>query len=147
MEKGVLEKTVIVLLVEDNPGDARLAKEALREGKTESSVHVVDNCKAALQFLRNEGTYRNSPRPDIILLDLNLNGESGLEVLSQIKSDAELCSIPVVILTTSTHQRDIQESYKRGANCYINKRLELDDFIKVMRALDQFWFRTARLPT
>lgn len=147
MKSGAVRRAVEVLLIEDSPGDARLAQEAFREGTTDSNVHVVDNCRAALQFLRQQDKYANQPRPDLVLLDLNLRGERGLDVLKEIKGDEQLRSIPVVILTTSTHDRDIQESYQQGANCYICKGLELDEFIQVIRALEYFWFSVAKLPS
>ena len=144
---GVVQKPMGVLLVEDNPADVRLAQEAFLVGETDSKVHAVDNSRDALQFLRNEGNFATQPRPDLVLLDLNLNGESGLDILSAIKSDERLRMIPVVILTTSNHERDIAEAYQRGANCYINKPLDLEEFMRVIYSLEHFWFRLARLPS
>jgi two-component system, chemotaxis family, response regulator Rcp1 len=137
---------VEILLVEDNPGDVRLTREALREGKVRNNLSVVDDGVKAVQFLRREGEYADAPRPDLILLDLNLPRMSGPEVLEQIKADPELRSIPVVILTSSQAERDIVRAYELSANCYITKPVDLDQFISVVKTIEDFWFTIVRLP-
>ena len=137
-----------VLLVEDNPGDARLAREAFKEGSTEldSRLHHVKDGVQALDFLRRAGDHASASRPDIILLDLNLPLKDGREVLAEIKTDDELKTIPVLILTTSQAERDIYETYDLHANGYITKPIDLDEFADVVASIKNFWFGTARLP-
>ena len=137
---------VEILLVEDNPGDVRLTKEALREGKVYSTLHWAKDGVEALEFLRREGPHANAPRPDIILLDLNLPKKDGREVLMEIKSDAELKHIPVVVLTTSKAEEDILRSYELHANCYVTKPVDLDQFIRVVQSIDRFWLTVVTLP-
>lgn len=135
-----------ILLVEDNPGDVRLTKEALRESKVSTRMHVVLDGVQALAFLHREGEYATVPRPDLILLDLNLPKKSGREVLAEIKGNEDLRRIPVVILTTSQAEQDIIETYNLHANAYVNKPVDLDQFIKVVKSIEDFWFEIVRLP-
>ena len=135
-----------ILLVEDNPGDVRLTREALRDGKVKNNLSVAEDGVEALAFLRRAGKYANAPRPDLILLDLNLPRLSGREVLEQIKQDPELQSIPVVILTTSQAEQDIVKAYQLNANCYVTKPVDLDQFITVVRSIEDFWFTVVKLP-
>jgi len=139
-------KPIDVLLVEDNPGDVRLTKEALKESKVLTNLSVAADGIEALAFLRREGFYHGSPRPDIILLDLNLPKKDGREVLAEIKADESLRRIPVVILTTSKAEEDILRTYNLHANCYITKPVDLDQFITVVQAIHDFWFSVVRLP-
>ena len=135
-----------ILLVEDNPGDVRLTREALDEGQSRSTLSVASDGVEALAFLRREGRYADAPRPDLILLDLNLPRMGGREVLAAIKADEQLRRIPVVILTTSTDDRDVSSAYNLHANCYIAKPVDFEQFIGVIRALEQFWLTIATLP-
>jgi len=138
---------VDILLVEDNEGDARLAKEAMRDSKIRNTLHHVIDGEEAMAFLRKEGKYSNVPRPDLILLDLNLPRKDGREVLADIKSDPSLRLIPVVILTVSSAEEDILKTYNLHANCYITKPIDLDQFIKVVRSIEDFWLTIVKLPT
>ncbi|MBU1244795.1 response regulator [Myxococcota bacterium] len=135
-----------ILLVEDNEGDARLAKEAMRESKIRNTLHHVLDGEEAMAFLRKEGKYANVPRPDLILLDLNLPRKDGREVLAEVKSDENLRRIPVVILTVSNAEEDILKTYNLHANCYITKPIDLDQFIKVVRSIEDFWLTIVKLP-
>ena len=135
-----------VLLVEDNPGDVRLMLEALKEGKVLNRVSVVEDGVEAMAFMRQEGKYADAPRPDLILLDLNLPLKDGRQVLAEIKVDADLKRIPVVILTISQAEEDILKSYNLYANCYITKPVGLDDFIAVVKAIENFWLTIVKLP-
>ena len=137
---------VEILLVEDNPGDVRLTREALREGKVYSNLHWAKDGVEALDFLRRQGAHRDAPRPDIILLDLNLPKKDGREVLSDIKNDDALKHIPVVVLTTSKAEEDVLRSYELHANCYVTKPVDLDKFIVVVRSIDRFWLTVVTLP-
>jgi two-component system, chemotaxis family, response regulator Rcp1 len=137
---------VEILLVEDNPGDVRLTREALREGKIYNNLHCAKNGVEALEFLRRDGQYANAPRPDIILLDLNLPQMDGREVLSVIKNDESLKHIPIVVLTTSQAEEDVVRSYHLHANCYVTKPVDLDKFIHVVKAIDRFWLTVVTLP-
>ncbi len=139
-------KPVDILLVEDNPGDVRLTREALKEGKVLNTLSVVADGVEALAFLRREERYATAARPDLILLDLNLPRMDGRELLAVIKADAELRRIPVVILTTSAAEQDILKSYNLHANCYITKPVDLEQFIAVVRSVEDFWFTIVRLP-
>ena len=138
---------VEILLVEDNPGDYRLTQEALREGKVYNNLHWVQDGVEALEFLRQRGRYADVPRPDIVLLDLNLPKKDGREVLSEMKGDASLRTIPVVILTTSQAEEDVVRSYDLHANCYVTKPVDLEKFITVVQSIDRFWLTIATLPT
>jgi chemotaxis family two-component system response regulator Rcp1 len=146
MTSGKTGKQIELLLVEDNPGDVRLTQEALKDGKVLNRLHVVMDGVEALAFLRREGKYANAVRPDLILLDLNLPKKDGREVLEEIKSDLDLKRIPVVILTVSKAEEDIIRSYELHANCYITKPVDLDRFIEVVKAIEDFWFTIVKLP-
>jgi chemotaxis family two-component system response regulator Rcp1 len=139
-------RNVEVLFVEDNPGDVRLTQEALKEGKLRTNLHVVGDGVEAMAFLRREGKYAAAPRPDIVLLDLNLPKKDGHEVLAEIKGDDSLKRIPVVILTTSRAEEDILKTYNLHANCYITKPVDLDQFMKVVQSIEDFWLTLVRLP-
>jgi len=136
-----------ILLVEDNPGDARLASEAFKEGGSETRLHVVQDGVEAMAFMRGEGHYVNMPRPDLVLLDLNLPRKDGREVLAEIKQDLVLKSTPVIVLTTSQAESDIQHGYNLHANCYIVKPVDFDRFIEVVKGIETFWRQMVRLPT
>ena len=140
-------RPVEILLVEDNPGDERLTREALKEGKVYSNLHWVKDGVEAIEFLRRSGRYKDVPRPDIILLDLNLPKKDGREVLAEIKEDSHLRRIPVVVLTTSKAEEDILRTYDLHANCYITKPVDLEQFISVVRSIDDFWLSVVRLPS
>lgn len=136
-----------VLLVEDNPGDVRLTREAFKDAKVHLEMHVVNDGVEAIEFLNQRGGYENSPRPDLILLDLNLPRKDGRDVLAEVKADPSLKSIPVVILTTSASDVDIESSYLLHANCYITKPVDLEGFLTVVRSIDNFWFSVVKLPS
>lgn len=135
-----------ILLVEDNPGDVRLTREALKDGKIVNNLHVAEDGVDALAFLRREGKYHNAVRPELILLDLNLPKKDGREVLAEIKADKELKRIPVVILTSSAAEQDIVRSYNLHANCYVTKPVDLDQFINVVKSIEHFWLTVVKLP-
>ena len=135
-----------ILLVEDNPGDARLAREALKESKVHNNLHHVLDGVEAMRFLRREGAYAEMAVPDLILLDLNLPRKDGREVLAEIKDDAELRLVPVVVLTTSSAERDLVKSYDLHANAYVVKPIDLDRFIEIVQAIENFWFSIVKLP-
>ena len=137
---------VEILLVEDNPGDVRLTREALKESKIRNNLSIVRDGVEAMAFLRREGDYARAPRPDIILLDLNLPRKDGREVLHEIKEDDNLKRIPVVILTTSDDEHDILESYNLHANCYITKPVDLNRFVTIIKNIEDFWLTIVRLP-
>jgi CheY-like chemotaxis protein len=139
-------RPIEILLVEDNPGDVRLTIEALKEGKVRNHLSVARDGVEALAFLRREGNFAGAARPDLILLDLNLPRKDGREVLAVIKEDAALRRIPVVVLTTSKAEEDILRTYDLHANCYITKPVDLDQFISVVRSIDEFWLAVVRLP-
>jgi len=146
MTSEKIGRPIEILLVEDNPGDVRLTKEALKDGKVLNKLHVVNDGVEAMAFLRREGKYANAVRPDLILLDLNLPKKGGREILAEIKSDSDLKRIPVVILTVSKLEEDIIKTYDLHANCYIIKPIDLDRFIEVVRAIEDFWLAIVRLP-
>jgi chemotaxis family two-component system response regulator Rcp1 len=135
-----------VLMVEDSPDDVDLTREALMEGKTMINLSVVEDGAAALAFLRREGQYLKAPRPDLILLDLNLPKKNGHEVLAEIKADDSFRLIPVVILTTSQAEEDIFKAYYHHANCYITKPVDLDQFFTMVESVEDFWLATVKLP-
>jgi CheY-like chemotaxis protein len=135
-----------ILLVEDNPGDVRLTREALKDGKIVNNLHVAEDGVDALAFLRREGKYHNAVRPELILLDLNLPKKDGREVLAEIKADKDLMRIPVVILTSSAAEQDIVRSYNLHANCYVTKPVDLDQFINVVKSIEHFWLTVVKLP-
>jgi len=135
-----------ILLVEDNPGDVRLTVEALRDAKVANELHVVGNGEEAIAFLRQQGKHVDAPRPDIVLLDLNLPRLDGRDVLSDIKSDPSLATIPIIVLTSSTAEADIQRSYELHANCFISKPVDFSEFLSAVRSLEGFWLKIVRLP-
>lgn len=139
-------KSIDILLAEDSPGDADLAKEALEESKLKNNLYIVVDGQEALDFLFKKGKYTNVPRPDLILLDLNMPRVDGREVLKIVKEDEVLRSIPIVILTTSRADEDILKSYNLHANCYISKPLDLDKFIEVVNSIENFWISIVTLP-
>jgi two-component system, chemotaxis family, response regulator Rcp1 len=147
MERIGTDATAIdVLLVEDSPGDVRLTREAFKDAKVHVNLHVAADGTAAMAFLGRQGEHANAPRPDLILLDLNLPKKDGREVLEEIKESPTLKTIPVVILTTSAAEADILRSYQLHANCYITKPVGLDGFLKVVRSIDNFWLSVVKLP-
>lgn len=142
MNPGAIE----ILLVEDNPGDARLTLEAFKEGKVINNVTVVRDGVEALAYLRRQEPYANARQPDLVLLDLNLPRKDGREVLAEIKADEHLRKIPVVVLTTSTAEEDIARAYSSHANCYISKPVDLNQFLRVAHSIESFWLNFVRLP-
>jgi two-component system, chemotaxis family, response regulator Rcp1 len=140
-------KPVEILLVEDSPTDALLAKEALEYSKVCNHLHLVVDGVEALDFLRRQGKHAAAPRPDLILLDLNLPRKDGREVLKEIKGDEQLCFIPVVILTTSTQEADVMKTYGLHANCYVVKPVDFEKFAEVVKAIENFWFAVVKLPS
>jgi len=145
MSRGIATGFVI-LLVEDNPGDVRLTREALKDKKIIHGLHVARNGIEAIAFLRREEKFRNAPRPDLIILDLDLPEKNGQEVLAEIKSDLTLKEIPVVVLTSSEAEQDIMGAYRLQANCYVTKPFELEHFFHVVRSIGDFWLSVADLP-
>ena len=143
---GTDAAAIEVLLVEDSPGDVRLTREAFKDAKVHINLHVASDGTEAMSFLKREGGHANAPRPDLILLDLNLPRKDGREVLAEIKEDPALKTIPVVILTTSASEEDILRSYQLHANCYITKPVGLDGFLKVVQSIDNFWLSVVKLP-
>ena len=139
-------RPIEILLVEDNPGDVRLTIEGLKEGKVRNNLHVAKDGVEALAFLRREARYQDAVRPDLILLDLNLPRMDGRQVLSAIKADPLLKTIPVVVLTTSRAEQDVLHSYQLQANCYITKPVDLEQFITVVRSIEDFWLTIVTLP-
>lgn len=139
-------RPVEILLVEDNPGDIRLTMEALKEHKVLNKLSVVNDGVEAISFMRREGKFADAHRPDLILLDLNLPKKSGKEVLEEIKNDPDLKRIPVVVLTASSAEKDILSSYNLSANCYITKPVSLDQFVEVVKAIENFWLTIVKLP-
>jgi CheY-like chemotaxis protein len=139
-------KLIEILLVEDNPGDVDLAREALATGKVRNTLQVVGDGIAAMDYLRHQGKYAKAPRPDLILLDLNMPKKDGREVLAEVKADPDLKRIPVVILTTSKAEEDILKTYNLHANCFITKPIDLHQFIKVVQAIEDFWLTIVKLP-
>ena len=142
-----MSEDIQILLVEDNPGDVRLTIEALRGAKVANDLHVVGDGEEAIEFLRQTGRHTEAPRPDIVLLDLNLPRLDGREVLANIKSDPDLAKIPMIVLTSSTAERDIQQAYELHANCYISKPVDFTEFINAVRSLEGFWLKIVRLPS
>ncbi len=135
-----------ILLVEDNPGDARLAAEALKENKVRNNLYHVKDGVEAMRFLRRQAEYADVPPPDLVLLDLNLPRKDGHEVLKEMKGDAEMRKIPVVVLTTSAAERDLIKSYNLHANAYVVKPMSLDQFVEVVQAIEEFWLSIVKLP-
>lgn len=141
-----METDIQILLVEDNPGDVRLTVEALRGAKVANELHVVKDGESAIDYLRQRGRYADAMRPDIVLLDLNLPRMEGREVLADIKSDADLAKIPIIVLTSSSTNEDIQQAYALHANCFVTKPVDFTEFIDAVRSLEGFWLRIVRLP-
>ena len=135
-----------ILLVEDNPGDARLTEEALKEGKVLTNLSVARDGVEAMAMLRREGPHADLPRPDLVLLDLNLPRKDGREVLAEIRADPDLRRLPVVVLTTSAAEQDIVRAYDLHANCYITKPVDLDQFVAIVQSIEDFWLTIVRLP-
>ena len=146
MTNLVSVKTLDVLLVEDDPGDALITREAFERSQIPNLLHVVDDGEKALNFLRRASEYQDAPRPSLILLDINLPRLSGLEVLTELKSDRDLLTIPVVVLTTSGAQEDILRSYQLHANAYVTKPVDFDQFIRAVRQIDEFFVSVVKLP-
>lgn len=144
---NVIVRPVEILLVEDNPGDVLLTQTAFRRGKVSNNMHVVEDGEQAMAFLHRDGIYQDMPRPDLILLDLNLPRKDGREVLDEIKADEDLRIIPVIILTTSAAEEDILRSYRLHANGYITKPVDWKEFMDVVRTIEEFWLTVVRLPT
>ena len=147
MENPTLLRPIVMLLIEDNPGDVRLTREALRENKIDIDMHVAGDGDEASDFLFKRGKYTDAPIPDIILLDLNLPKKDGCELLEEIKDTRELKRIPVVVLTMSKAEEDILQAYNLHANCYITKPLDLPQFVKVVKTIESFWFTIVKLPS
>jgi len=139
-------RPIVILLVEDNPGDARLTREGLSSSKVRNQLHVARDGDEALAFLRRLGEYADAPTPDLVLLDLNLPRRDGREVLQEIKEDPTLVHIPVVILTSSQAEEDILRTYRLHANCFITKPVDLEQLTKVVQGIEQFWFTLVKLP-
>lgn len=139
-------KAIEILLVEDNPADVLIAREALSEAKLLNSIHVVEDGVQAMEYLRKQKQYRSAARPDLILLDLNLPRKNGREVLEEIKEDPILMSIPIVVLTTSSAEEDILRSYHLHANCYVVKPVEFNKFVQAIQSIQEFWFSVVALP-
>ena len=146
MDNREIGRPVEILLVEDSQGDVRLTHEVLKESKVLNKLHVAKDGVQALEFLYRKGKNNSAPRPDLILLDLNLPRKDGREVLAEIKNDENLKRIPVVILTISQAEEDVLETYGLGANCYVNKPVDLEQFTKVVKSIDNFWFSIVVLP-
>lgn len=147
METKLMGRPVEFLLAEDNPGDVRLTKEALRESKISNNLNVVPDGVEAMAFLHREGKYADAPRPDVILLDLNLPKKDGREVLAEVKADLNLRLIPVVIITSSEAEQDVLRTYELHANCYVTKPVDLEQFIKVIQSIETFWLTIVTLPS
>jgi len=139
-------KAIEILMVEDNPGDVRLTREALKGGKVWNQLHVVEDGVAALDFLYRRSPYEQAPRPDLVLLDLNLPRKDGREVLKAIKSDESLKTIPVVILTTSQAEEDVLRAYNLNANCYVSKPVDFEQFTRIVQTIERFWLTIVTLP-
>lgn len=146
MNKGATGAPIEILLVEDNPADVRLTEEAMRDAKVRNRLSVARDGVEAIAFLHREGQFARAPRPDLILLDLNLPKKDGRDVLAEIKTDEALRRIPVVILTTSQAEQDILRTYDLHANCYVNKPVGLDEFITVIQSIEEFWLTIVKLP-
>jgi two-component system response regulator len=137
---------VEILLAEDNPGDVALTRRALRQSKLHNNLHVVVDGDEAMRFLRREGEHTTAPRPDLVLLDINMPRKTGLEVLAEVKEDGDLRAIPVCMLTTSEDDQDILAAYARHANAFVKKPVDLQQFIEVVRKIEDFWFTIVKLP-
>lgn len=146
MAEQAVARPIEILMVEDNPGDVRLTREALKDGKVLNALHVVEDGVAALDFLHRRPPYENAVRPDLVLLDLNLPKLDGRQVLAAIKSDPVLKVIPVVVLTTSEAEEDILSAYQLAANCYVTKPVDLHQFNRIVQAIEGFWLTVVKLP-
>ena len=146
MGERISIEAINILLVEDNPADVRLTEEAFKEAKVTNKLHVVYDGVEAIKFLKLEPPYEDRPRPDLILLDLNLPKKDGREVLQEIKSDPDLAAIPVVVLTTSEAEQDILKSYQLHANCYVSKPVDFDHFSEIVSSIESFWLTIVKLP-
>jgi CheY-like chemotaxis protein len=146
MNPSPSSRSVGILLIEDNPGDVRLTREIMAESKVRNSLTVLDNGEDAMAYLRRQGRYRDMAPPDLILLDLNVPRKDGREVLAEMKADPDLRRIPVVVLTTSRAEEDILRTYDLHANCFITKPVDLDQFIKVVKSIEDFWLEIVKLP-
>lgn len=144
--QNMIARPIEILMVEDNPADIRLTEEGLKEAKVANNLHAVTNGNDALDFLYKRNQFASSPRPDLILLDLNLPGINGHEILSAIKQDANLLLIPVVVLTSSQSEADIIKSYEEHANCFISKPVDFNSFMDIVSMIEDFWFSIVRLP-
>jgi two-component system, chemotaxis family, response regulator Rcp1 len=140
-------RPVEILIVEDNQGDIRLTREALKESTLRNNLHVAEDGIEAMAFLHRQGPYQNAPTPDLILLDLNLPRKDGRQVLAEVKNDPVLQRIPVVILTTSSADQDIVDTYNLHANCYVVKPVGLNEFLRIVKAIEDFWLTIVRLPS
>ncbi len=140
-------RPIEILLVEDSPGDVTLTIEALRDAKVANNLHVARDGEEALRFLRREGKFESAPRPDLMLLDLNMPKMGGREVLAEMRADDRFKKIPVVVLTTSQSEDDVAAVYDLAANCYVAKPVDLDQFLEVVRAIDDFWLSLVKLPS
>jgi chemotaxis family two-component system response regulator Rcp1 len=147
MSLGVGPRLVQILLVEDSPEDARLTQEALKDGKVANELHVVGDGEAAMAFVRSEGEFEDAPRPDLVLLDLNLPRKDGREVLTEMKGDPDLRRIPVIVLTTSSSDRDVVSAYDTHVNAYLRKPVNFEQLVEVVHVIDDFWFGVVTLPT
>jgi len=146
MTQAAPDEPIDILLVEDNPGDVRLVIESLKHSKIRNSMSVVEDGEAAMAFLRRQGVYTQAIRPDLILLDLNLPKKNGREVLAEFKSDPDLRRIPVVVITSSSGEEDVLAAYNHSANCYITKPVDLTQFVRVVKSIEDFWLTTVTLP-
>nr|ACS68545.1 hypothetical protein MC7420_6780 [uncultured bacterium FLS18] len=148
MSTGIeLGRPIEILLVEDSPTDASLTKEALKRGKIRNNVHLVEDGEQAMSFLRRDSPYQDVPRPDLILLDLNLPRKDGREVLAEIRADPQLKSAVVIVLTTSADEKDILRAYGLNANCYVTKPVDMDQFMVQIKAIENFWLTIVKLPS
>ena len=143
----MVSQPIEILMVEDNPGDIELTREALASGKFRNNLHVVDDGEKALDFLYQRGEYASVPRPDLVLLDLNLPKLNGREVLADVKSNRELAAIPVIVLSSSEDARDIQVTYELNANSFVTKPVRIEDFLRVAQAIEHFWIEIVKLPS
>jgi CheY-like chemotaxis protein len=139
-------RPIEILLVEDNPGDVRLTQEAFKEGRMYNNMNVVGDGMEAMEFLRRQGAHTNAPRPDLILLDLNMPKKNGFEVLSEVKKDPSMRYIPIIVLTTSKAEQDIVKTYNEHANCFITKPVDLDQFFEIVKTIQDFWLTIVKLP-
>ena len=146
MTNSARGEPIEILLVEDSPDDTDLTVDALREGRVRNRITVVDNGVDAMAYLRREGKYQAAPRPDLVLLDLNLPRKNGREVLAEVKQDPDLRRIPVVIMTSSDDEKDVVAAYNLHVNCYVTKPVDLDQFIAVVKSIEHFWFSIVKLP-